>query len=73
MEIAVSHIVNNRKKNCFEQRIEFADVVRKGGENVFEVIKKDKFELGTVVFCLVKENILIFGRERDLVIYDRVA
>jgi hypothetical protein len=25
------------------------------------------------VFCLVKENLIIFGREHDLVLYDRIA
>jgi hypothetical protein len=37
------------------------------------VIKKDRIDLGAVVFCLVKENLIIFGRENDLVLYDRIA
>jgi hypothetical protein len=37
------------------------------------VIKKDFINTGGVCFSVIKETILVFGRERDLIVFDRLA
>jgi hypothetical protein len=42
-------------------------------KSVFRAFKKDSINTGGVSFALIKETILMFGRERDLIVYDRLA
>ena len=42
------------------------------GKSTFSAVKKDSINTGGVAFALIKETILIFGKERDLIVYDRL-
>lgn len=42
------------------------------GKSTFTAVKKDSINTGGVAFALIKETILIYGKERDLIVYDRL-
>ena len=42
------------------------------GRSTFTAVKRDSINAGGVSFALIKETILIYGKERDLIVYDRL-
>jgi hypothetical protein len=75
-EIGFTHFVKNMKENLFQQCFEFGEVTQvtdpTTGKSTFTAVKKDTINTGGVAFALIKETILIYGKERDLIVYDRL-